>query len=231
MTGHRDRGTGRVQVVLASNNEGKIAELRQLLPDWVAIRSAREANVTLPEETEPTFAGNALLKARAAAAQTGLTAVADDSGLVVDALGGEPGVRSARYAGEPGDDRANIALLLERLAGVPPADRGARFRSAVAIVLPDGREHVSEGSVDGVILERLRGTGGFGYDPLFQPAGYLCSMAELTIEEKNGISHRGRAFRAAAPWLLPIMEDYVRDGHPAAGTIACTGNENGELHE
>ncbi|MDI3340372.1 MAG: RdgB/HAM1 family non-canonical purine NTP pyrophosphatase [Sphaerobacter sp.] len=202
----RERDDHQVTIVLASNNRGKVEELARLLPDWVRVLTAAEAGVQLPEETGTTFAENALLKARAAAAQSGHIALADDSGLEVDALGGEPGVRSARYAGEPTDDAANNALLLERLHGVPAERRSARFRSAVAVVLPDGREHVAEGTIEGTILEEPRGSGGFGYDPLFLPAGSTRTMAELTVDEKNELSHRGRAFRAAATWLLPILE-------------------------
>lgn len=202
--------TGTVTVVLASNNRGKVEELRQLLPAWVSVQTASEANVKLPEETGETFAENALLKARAAAEQTGSIAVADDSGLEVDALGGAPGVHSARFAGEPSNDAANNALLLERLADVPDSQRAARFRSAVAVVIPDGREHVAEGTVEGTILRQERGSGGFGYDPLFLYTPSKRTLAELTIEEKNQISHRGRAFRNAATWLLPILEEERR---------------------
>lgn len=193
-------------VVLASNNPGKMEELRRLLPPWVRIRTAEEAGVMLPEETGTTFAENALLKARATARQARSVAIADDSGLEVDALGGAPGVRSARFAGEPGSDAANNALLLRLLQKQRSVPRTARFRSAVAVVAPDGAEHVSEGTVEGVIVEQPRGTGGFGYDPLFRPAGFERTMAELTIEEKNRISHRGQAFRKAATWLLPVLE-------------------------
>lgn len=204
-----------VELVLASNNRGKIEELTRLLPDWVRVRSAAEAGVTLPEETGTTFRENALLKARAAAEQSGLIAVADDSGLEVDALNGEPGVRSARFAGEPPNDAANNALLLRRMRQVPPANRGARFRSVVAIALPNGLEHVATGTVEGVIVEEPRGENGFGYDPLFQPLGSDRTLAEMTLAEKNQISHRGQAFRAAAAWLLPMLER----GRDTRGTI------------
>lgn len=220
-----------VRIVLASNNEGKLAELRRLLPDDVIVESAREAGVVLPEETESTFAGNALLKARAAVDQTRLIALADDSGLEIDALGGAPGVRSARYAGEPSDDAANNELVRQRLAAVPVDERTARFRSAVAVVLPDGREHVSEGVVEGTILETPRGTGGFGYDPLFQPVGYSRSMAELSIDEKNRISHRGKALLAASRWLLPILEEIERDDRSAGVRDGRANNEIGDQHE
>ena len=228
MTARSTPGSGTARLVLASNNPGKIEELRALLPAWVSVESAREAGVELPEETESTFAGNALLKARAAACQTGQIAVADDSGLEVAALDGAPGVRSARFAGEPTSDDANNALLLERLAGVPADRRGARFRSAVAVVLPGGREHVAEGDIAGTILEQPRGAGGFGYDPLFQPVGNTRSMAELSIEEKNRISHRGKALRAAAEWLLPILEAATGDTEPIRGRLADRSDKNGD---
>lgn len=195
-----------VDVVLASQNRGKMEEIKRLLPDWVRVLTATEAGVTLPEETGATFAENALLKARAAAAQTGMIAIADDSGLEVDALEGAPGVRSARFAGLPTDDAANNALLLRSLVGVAPEDRTGRFRSVIAIVLPDGTEYLAEGVVDGTILDEPRGSGGFGYDPLFRPRGDSRSMAELTTEEKNRISHRGQALRIAAAWLVPRLE-------------------------
>lgn len=201
-----DEDLGTIDIVLASSNAGKIAELKQLLPHWVQVISASEAGVSLPEETGATFAENALLKARAAAAQTDRVALADDSGLEVDALGGAPGIYSARFAGEPSDDAANNRLLLERLGNTPAAARGARFRSAVAIVMPNQEEHVAEGAVEGAILDAPRGQGGFGYDPLFLPTGGERTMAELSIDEKGAISHRGRAFRRAAEWLLPRLE-------------------------
>jgi XTP/dITP diphosphohydrolase len=136
---------------------------------------------------------------------TGLPAVADDSGLEVDALGGMPGVLSARWAGRHGDDRANLELVLGQLADVPDERRGARFVCAAAYALPDGREEVVEGTVRGVLLRAPRGTGGFGYDPLFVPAGSDRTTAEMTAEEKDAISHRGEAFRALAPRLVAAL--------------------------
>lgn len=181
-----------------------------MLPESARLVSASEAGVVLPEETGTTFVENALLKARAAADQTGLVAIADDSGLEVDALDGAPGVRSARFAGEPSDDAANNALLLRRLAAVPPEKRAARFRSVVAIVTPDGSEFVSEGTLEGTVLRVPRGSSGFGYDPLFVPLGLDRTLAELTMEEKNRISHRGQAVRRAIERLLPLLEQ-MRD--------------------
>ncbi len=193
------------EVVIASNNPGKLEEIRHLLPDWIAARGAAEVGASLPEETGHTFAENALLKARAVASKTGRVALADDSGLEVDALGGEPGVHSARFAGEPRSDARNNALLLARLAGVPPERRTARFRSVVAIVTPDGRERLTEGTIEGRIVEEPRGGSGFGYDPLFQPFGLDRTMAELTLEEKNAISHRGQALRRAVDELTRLL--------------------------
>lgn len=195
------------EIVLASSNRGKLAEIRRLLPEWVRVRTADEAGVTLPEETGTTFAENAFLKARAAAAQTGLIAIADDSGLEVDILECAPGVRSARFAGEHATDAENNKLLLERLEGIPPEQRTARFRSVVAAVLPGGTELAAEGVISGRIVEIARGSGGFGYDSLFQPTGYNQTMAELTMDEKNRISHRGQALRKVAGQLVPLLQD------------------------
>lgn len=199
--------SSKAEIVLASGNRGKLAELRQLLPDWVRVRAADEAGVTLPEETGTTFAENALLKARAAAAQTGLIAIADDSGLEVDILEGAPGVRSARFAAEQATDSENNALLLQRLHGIAPEQRTARFRSVVAAVIPGGIELAAEGAIEGRIVEISRGSGGFGYDSLFQPTGYSQTMAELTMDEKNRISHRGQALRKVAGQLVPLLRD------------------------
>lgn len=194
------------QIVLASGNRGKLRELQALLPEWVAVRTAGELGVVLPEETGTTFAENALLKARAAAEQTGLIAVADDSGLVVEALAGAPGVRSARFAGEPADDAANNELLRRRLEGVPAHERRAEFHSTVAVVTPEGEEWLAEGTLAGRITHAPRGSQGFGYDPLFVPEGLDRTLAELTLEEKNAISHRARAFQAAARRLVPLLQ-------------------------
>jgi XTP/dITP diphosphohydrolase len=158
-----------------------------------------------PVETEPTFAGNALLKARAAVASTGLPALADDSGLCVDALNGMPGVLSARWSGRAKDDAANIDLLLAQLRDVPASRRGAEFRCAVAFVLPDGTEKVEEGVMRGRLLPEVRGSGGFGYDPLFVADGWELTTAELTAEDKDAISHRGRALRAMAPSVVAAL--------------------------
>jgi XTP/dITP diphosphohydrolase len=154
-----------------------------------------------PPETELTFAGNALVKARACLAATGLPALADDSGLAVDVLNGMPGVRSARWAGPEADDTANNELLLRQLYDVPAERRAARFVCALALCLPDGTEVVKEGEMRGRLLTQARGSGGFGYDPLFVAEGCDRSNAELSAEEKDRISHRGQALRAMVPVL------------------------------
>ena len=183
------------RVILATRNPHKVVEVRRIL-DGLGLTLVGGDEVDLPdvEETGATFAENALLKARSAAAATGLPAMADDSGLAVDALGGEPGVRSARYAGRHGDDLANLRLVLERMVGAQ--QRRARFVCAAAYVTPDGDEHVVEGVVEGEVVDPPRGSGGFGYDPLFQPLGETRTTAEMSAAEKDAISHRGRAFRA-----------------------------------
>jgi len=174
-------------LVVATHNPNKIREISQILPDWKV--SGEDSGA---EETAVTFAGNAALKAHAVAARhSGAWVLADDSGLEVEALGGEPGVRSARYAGEDGNTPANNALLLKNLAGV--TDRRARFTCAMVLVDPRGAEYVAEGHCPGRIRETAAGAGGFGYDPLFEPDGFDRTFAELLPEEKNAISHRGRA--------------------------------------
>ncbi len=202
-----------MRIVLASSNRGKVRELKRLLPDWVEIVTADEADVTLPEETGATFLDNALLKARAAAQQSGLVSIADDSGLEVDALDGRPGVRSARFAGEDASDADNNALLLAMLRDVSDDRRSARFRSVVAVVSPDGTELHDDGSVEGHILTAPRGSDGFGYDPLFQPIGMQRTFAELALDQKNEISHRGIAFRAVAARLVPFLETFESNRH------------------
>ena len=179
-------------VVAATGNAHKLQEMRAIFPAW-RILSEREAGFSGEiEETGETFSENALIKARAVCKATGLPALADDSGLCVDALGGAPGVRSARYSG--GGDAENRALLLKHLCGVTA--RGAHFCCAVALVFPDGRELTAEGATFGVILEEERGTGGFGYDSLFFSDDLQKSFAEASEGEKNAVSHRGRALAA-----------------------------------
>jgi XTP/dITP diphosphohydrolase len=152
-----------------------------------------------------TFADNALKKARASAAHTGLPSVADDSGLCVDVLNGMPGIFSARWAGTGRDDSANLALVLDQVADVPDDHLGARFVCAAAVALPSGEERVVEGEVLGRLVRTPRGAGGFGYDPIFVPHGYDVTTAEMTAEAKHAISHRGNAFRALAPVLSELL--------------------------
>jgi XTP/dITP diphosphohydrolase len=199
--------TGRV--IFATRNPAKLAELRRILDAArVGVSAGDLAEFPdLPEvaETGRTFAENALLKARAVAASTGLPTVADDSGLCVDALSGMPGVLSARWSGRHGDDEANLRLVLGQLADVPPDQRGAHFACAAALVLPSGAEHVVEGAVHGWLTDTPRGSGGFGYDPIFVPEGSQRTTAEMTAGEKDSISHRGKALRALAPVIAAVL--------------------------
>lgn len=200
--------TVRPRVVLATRNEHKIPEIRHILDaagasvDLVGV--AEFAGVDDVAETGLTFAENALLKARAVAAATGLPALADDSGIAVDALNGMPGIFSARWAGRHGDDVANLRLVLAQLDSVPDEHRGAAFVCVAALVLPDGRAFTEEGRVVGRVITEPRGTGGFGYDPIFVPSGETRTTAELSPDEKNALSHRGRAFRAIASHLAAV---------------------------
>ena len=157
------------------------------------------------KETGSTFQENALLKAHAIAGATGLAAVGDDSGLVVDALNGMPGILSARWSGRHGDDRGNLELLLAQLSDIPEERRGAEFQCAVAIALPDGQERVVVGAMAGRIVQKPLGDNGFGYDPIFVPAGDTRTNAQLSPEEKDAISHRGHALRALAPVLTELL--------------------------
>lgn len=188
-----------MKLVFATNNAHKLREVSQVVGEEFTLVSLRECGIVedIPEE-QPTLQGNALQKARYIYARTGLDCFADDTGLEVDALGGEPGVRSARYATDGHDDEANKRLLLERMEGVEA--RGAQFRTAIALII-GGKEYLFEGIVRGSITESERGEGGFGYDPLFVAEGYNESFAEMTAEAKNAISHRGRAVRKLAEFL------------------------------
>lgn len=195
----------RRRIVLATRNRHKLIELRRLLDavgvELVGLDEAAPGSPELVEDAE-TFAGNARSKARQAAAVTGLTALADDSGLEVDALGGAPGVRSARFAGGHGDAKANTALLLERLRGVPDAARTARFRCVIALFDPaTGEERLFEGACEGRIAHAERGHGGFGYDPVFFLPDRGLTVAELEDREKDAISHRGRAVARLVDYL------------------------------
>lgn len=197
------------KVVLATHNPKKLVELRRILvpviPGIEVLGLDDVGTYDEPVETEPSFAGNALLKARAAVAATGLPALADDSGLTVDALNGMPGVLSARWSGLGKDDGANNALLLAQLADVPAERRGAAFVAAVAFCRPDGSEDVEHGEMRGTVIRAPRGTNGFGYDPLFVPDGYDVTCAELPPEEKDVLSHRGKALRAIAPVVAAAL--------------------------
>ena len=190
-------------VVVATGNPGKLREIGRLLGDLgVRVLPQSELGVSDAEETGSTFVENALIKARHAVAATGLAAIADDSGLIVDALGGRPGVRSARYAGDDADDAANIDKLLAELDSVDDHRRGAAFHCTAVFLLPGGAEPISaEGEWRGRILRERRGTGGFGYDPVFFDPELGRSAAELSQAEKNARSHRGKALRALVEQL------------------------------
>jgi len=195
-----------MKIILATQNQGKVRELQELLsdedievlslldiPDWEDV-----------EENGETFADNAALKARTAVLRTGLIALADDSGLEVDALDGRPGVYSARFAGEPKDDERNNDKLLQLLEVVPDDKRTARFSCALVLATPDGEEFLTEGTVEGRILRQRRGKGGFGYDPLFFVAEFARTMAELNLAQKNKLSHRAQAFHKVIPILQAL---------------------------
>lgn len=193
-----------VRLLLATRNLKKLAELQRILdaelhPGTVSLVSLADVPPydEVPE-TGLTFVDNALLKAREGARHTGLPTVADDSGLAVDVLNGMPGVFSARWSGRHGDDEANLSLLLAQLSDVDDPHRGARFVCAAALVLPDGSEFPVTGEMVGRLVREPRGTGGFGYDPIFVADGQTQTNAELTPEQKDAISHRGKAFRALA---------------------------------
>ncbi len=197
------------RLILATRNPGKITELRAILADAGLPHElvGTDAYPEVPDvkETGVTFAENALLKAHALARATGLPAVADDSGLCVDVLGGAPGIFSARWSGRHGDDDANLRLLLAQLSDIADEHRAAHFACAAALALPDGTERVVEGRLRGVLRREPTGTNGFGYDPILQPDGETRTCAELSAEEKNAISHRGKAFRA----LVPVVRELV----------------------
>jgi len=181
------------RLTIASRNRGKIREIRSICAEWPV--TWVEAEPPEVAETGDTYLENALLKARAAAAAAGVPALADDSGIEVDALGGAPGPRSARFAGPDADDERNLRELLRALAGVPAGGRTARYRAVAAVAWPTGEEVWAEGACEGVIRSVPSGSGGFGYDPIFEPAGWDRTMAELAPEEKDRISHRAGALR------------------------------------
>ena len=195
-------------LVLATGNPGKIIEFERLLTEAglpLRILGLDAVGLTAPPETGETFEENAILKARHAAEGSGLPALADDSGLEVDGLGGAPGVRSARYAGEESDDEANRQRLIAELAHVPETARTGRFRCAIAIVLPDGKTETVAGAFEGRVITEPRGTGGFGYDSLFLIPERGMTLAELSLAEKNTISHRARATAQAVPLLRQLL--------------------------
>lgn len=191
-----------MKLIFATNNAHKLREVSQVVGDRFTLLTPRECGIDedIPEE-QPTLEGNALQKARYIYARTGMDCFADDTGLEVDALAGEPGVRSARYATDGHDDEANKRLLLERMQGVEA--RGAQFRTAIALII-GGKEYLFEGIVRGNITLEEQGNGGFGYDPLFVAEGCEQSFAEISAEEKNEISHRGRAVRKLAEFLQEL---------------------------
>ena len=194
-----------MKILFATNNAHKLTEVQAVLGDRYTLVTPRDCGVTeeIPE-TQPTLEGNALQKARYLHERTGLDCFADDTGLEVEALGGAPGVHSARYATDGHDFAANNRLLLQNLAG--KENRRARFRTVVALIL-GGREYLFEGVIEGQIIDRETGHEGFGYDPLFRPDGYDRTFAQMTTEEKNAVSHRARAVRKLAAFL----HEYVRE--------------------
>jgi len=195
------------QLVMATSNRGKLRELRRMLDELeeldVDVVSMVDLGLPSPVEDGATFEDNALVKARSAARASGLPALADDSGLEVDALGGAPGVFSARYAGAGADDQANNDKVLAAMTGI--ADRRARFVSAVAVATADGREWVVRATMEGRLLEAPDGDGGFGYDPLFRTEGQTVSNGRLSPEDKDRLSHRGKALRAIRPVLVRLL--------------------------
>ncbi|MGN6130854.1 MAG: RdgB/HAM1 family non-canonical purine NTP pyrophosphatase [Nocardioidaceae bacterium] len=201
------------KVFLASRNAKKIVEMQRLLeafvPDVQVLGLDDVEPYDEPAETEATFEGNALIKAYAGVEATGLPSLADDSGLCVDALNGMPGVLSARWSGQPKDDDRNNRLLLDQLADVPDDRRGAHFTCAIAFAYPKGEdgiaEHVVHGEMPGRVIRETRGSGGFGYDVLFVADGHELTSAELTPEDKDAVSHRGKALREIAPYVARVL--------------------------
>jgi XTP/dITP diphosphohydrolase len=198
------------KLVIATRNAGKIIEFRRILD---AISSGAIDLIGIDqfpdlidvEETGTTFEENALLKARYTAKMTGIPSISDDSGLCIDALGGAPGIFSARWAGKHGDDKANVEKVLDELKDVPDSKRGAYFICVAALVMPDGREQLAQGRFEGNILRAPVGNQGFGYDPIFAPLGMSISSAEMSAQEKDAVSHRGKSLRAIAPHVIEIF--------------------------
>lgn len=198
------------KLVLATRNQGKITEFRRILdalaPGEIELIGVDQfPDLVDVEETGSTFQENSLLKARYTCQATGLPAIADDSGLCIDALNGDPGIYSARWAGTHGDDQANIEKVLLQLKDVADEKRNAHFMCVASLVLPDGREQVAEGRFDGHILSNPVGENGFGYDPIFQPLGFAISSAQMSAEEKDLLSHRGKSLRSLAPHVIELL--------------------------
>lgn len=198
-------------LLLATRNEGKIEEFRRILeavaPEEIELIGLDQfPGLHDVVEDGSTFQANALKKASEMSIATGLPAIADDSGLCVDALGGAPGIFSARWAGAHGDDDANIAKVLDQLVDTPDHERGAHFTCVAALYLPDGRSHCEEARFNGWILREPIGEAGFGYDPIFRPDGYELSSAQLSAEAKDAISHRGKSLRAIAPHVIRLLK-------------------------
>ena len=197
-----------MKIVVATTNRHKVWEiylvLKDLKIDLVSLETL--SNISLPVEDQHSFKGNALKKARAVAKQTGMAVLADDSGLEVDALSGRPGIYSARYAGENATDEENNQRLLKELTGVPHKKRRAHYTCVIALILPSGEEKTFRGRCDGIITTEKRGVGGFGYDPLFYLPRFKKTMAEISVERKNKISHRGRALTRLMIHLSTLLE-------------------------
>ena len=198
------------KLVLATRNQGKIIEFRRILealaPGEIELVGVDHfPDLVDVDETGSTFEENSLLKARYTCLATGLPAIADDSGLCVDALNGDPGIYSARWAGEHGNDQANLEKVLDQLKDVPDEKRTAHFMCVASLVLPDGREQVAEGRFEGHILHAPVGENGFGYDPIFQPLGLSISSAQMSAEEKDLVSHRGKSLRSIAPHVIQLL--------------------------
>ncbi len=198
------------KLVLATRNQGKITEFRRILEELAPgqielIGVDKFPDLVDVEETGTSFEENSLLKARYTSQATGLPAIADDSGLCVDALNGDPGIFSARWAGVHGNDQANLEKVLEQLKDVPDQKRTAHFKCVASLVLPDGREQVAEGRFEGHILHTPVGENGFGYDPIFQPLGLSISSAQMSAQEKDLVSHRGKSLRSIAPHVIQML--------------------------
>ena len=213
-----------IEVVLATRNQHKVKEVQRILDatckDITIVDLTNWKDAPEVVEDGATFASNALLKARALAAHTGQTVIADDSGICVDALNGMPGIFSARWAGSHGDDEKNLQLLLDQTKDVPATRRGAQFVCAFAVVTPEGVERVVEGVVDGELTTTAQGKDGFGYDPIFKPYGFDLTTAEMPPTQKDEISHRGQAVRN----LVPVLKELFGLNQGCGGNCACKAN-------